>query len=132
VPLPRQRKTEFGVSVVTIRNDLDFLERQGVLRRMRGGAVSTRMLIRVEQGKGRKDRNAMLSPQLLELLRQWWREGRRRGVMLPQGWYGPVPKPPVLIEPEPNGPDLLRLQRPFRAELPTSVPRPPLGSWIKF
>ena len=40
---------------------------------------STRMLIRVEQGKGRKDRNAMLSPQLLELLRLWWREGRRRG-----------------------------------------------------
>ena len=50
---------------------------------------STRMLIRVEQGKGRKDRNAMLSPQLLELLRQWWREGRRRGVMLPQGWLFP-------------------------------------------
>nr|WP_272211542.1 tyrosine-type recombinase/integrase [Marinicella sp. W31]MDC2877438.1 tyrosine-type recombinase/integrase [Marinicella sp. W31] len=45
---------------------------------------STRMLIRVEQDKGRKDRNALLSPQLLELLRQWWREGRRRGVMLPQ------------------------------------------------
>ena len=44
---------------------------------------STRMLIRVEQGKGRKDRNAMLSPQLLELLRLWWREGRRRGVMMP-------------------------------------------------
>ena len=38
------------------------------------------MLIRVEQGKGRKDRNAMLSPQLLELLRLWWREGKRRGV----------------------------------------------------
>src|ERR1700757_989244 len=33
---------------------------------------STRMLIRVEQGKGRKDRNAMLSPQLLVLLRLWW------------------------------------------------------------
>ncbi len=47
---------------------------------------STRMLIRVEQGKGRKDRHAMLSPQLLELLRTWWREGRRRGVMLPQGY----------------------------------------------
>ncbi|MEP4732813.1 tyrosine-type recombinase/integrase, partial [Parvibaculum sp.] len=30
---------------------------------------STRMLLRVEQGKGRKDRNAVLSPQLLELLR---------------------------------------------------------------
>ena len=39
---------------------------------------STRMLIRVEQGKGRKDRNAMLSPQLLDLLRLWWREGKRR------------------------------------------------------
>jgi integrase/recombinase XerD len=45
--------------------------------------------IRVEQGKGRKDRNAMLSPQLLELLRLWWREGQRRGVMLPHGWLFP-------------------------------------------
>lgn len=50
---------------------------------------STRMLIRAEQGKGRKDRNAMLSPQLLELLRLWWREGKRRGVMLPHGWLFP-------------------------------------------
>ncbi len=32
----------FGVSVVTVRNDLDLLERQGVLRRMRGGAVAVR------------------------------------------------------------------------------------------
>jgi integrase/recombinase XerD len=54
---------------------------------------STRMLIRVEQGKGRKDRHAMLSPQLLELLRTWWREGRRRGVMLPQGWLFPGRNP---------------------------------------
>ena len=50
---------------------------------------STRMLIRVEQGKGGRDRNAMLSPQLLELLRLWWREGKRRGVMLPHGWLFP-------------------------------------------
>jgi integrase/recombinase XerD len=50
---------------------------------------STRMLIRVEEGKGRKDRNAMLSPQLLTLLRLWWQEGRRRGVMLPHGWLFP-------------------------------------------
>jgi integrase/recombinase XerD len=41
---------------------------------------SKRMLIRVEQGKGRKDRNVMLSPYLLELLRAWWRVER------PQGW----------------------------------------------
>src|ERR1700687_1431345 len=54
-----------------------------------GDIDSTRMLIRVEQGKGRKDRNAMLSPQLLELLRLWWREGKRRGVMLPHGWLFP-------------------------------------------
>jgi hypothetical protein len=45
--------------------------------------------IRVEQGKGRKDRNAMLSPQLLVLLRLWWRDGKRRGVMLPHGWLFP-------------------------------------------
>ncbi len=50
---------------------------------------SKRMLIRVEQGKGRKDRNAMLSPQLLTLLRLWWEEGKRRGVMLRHGWLFP-------------------------------------------
>jgi site-specific recombinase XerD len=54
---------------------------------------SRRMLIRVEQGKGRKDRHAMLSPQLLGLLRAWWREGKRRGVMLPQGWLFPGQNP---------------------------------------
>lgn len=31
----------------------------------------------------------MLSSQLLELLRLWWREGKRRGVMLPHGWLFP-------------------------------------------
>src|SRR5215207_1676142 len=44
---------------------------------------STRMIIRVEQGKGGKDRNVMLSASLLELLRAWWRAGR------PQGWLFP-------------------------------------------
>jgi integrase/recombinase XerD len=39
---------------------------------------SKRMLLRIEQGKGRKDRYAMLSPQLLELLRDWWRIARPR------------------------------------------------------
>ncbi|SEM73853.1 Site-specific recombinase XerD [Sphingomonas gellani] len=47
---------------------------------------SKRMLIRIEEGKGR---NAMLSPQLLELLRLWWREGKRRSVLLPHGWLFP-------------------------------------------
>ena len=54
-----------------------------------GDIDSERMLLRVEQGKGRKDRHAMLSLQLLERLREWWREGRRRGVMLPHGWLFP-------------------------------------------
>src|SRR4030081_1412077 len=44
---------------------------------------SARMVIRVEQGKGRKDRNVMLSPHLLDLLRAWWKAAR------PQGWLFP-------------------------------------------
>jgi integrase/recombinase XerD len=44
---------------------------------------SKRMVIRVEQGKGRKDRHAMLSPQLLELLRAWWRQCRSQGWLFP-------------------------------------------------
>jgi site-specific recombinase XerD len=44
---------------------------------------SRRMMLRVEQGKGRKDRFAMLSPQLLELLRDWWRVARPAVWMFP-------------------------------------------------
>ena len=44
---------------------------------------SKRMIIRVEQGKGRKDRYVMLSPHLLVLLRAWYRVAR------PQGWLFP-------------------------------------------
>ncbi len=48
---------------------------------------SKRMLLKVEQGKGRKDRLAMLSPQLLELLRDWYRIAR------PQVWLFPGQDP---------------------------------------
>ena len=48
-----------------------------------GDIDSKRMVIRVEQGKGRKDRYVMLSPHLLDLLRAWWKAAR------PQGWLFP-------------------------------------------
>lgn len=40
--------------------------------------------------------------------------------------HGSIPKPLILVEPEPNGPYLLRLERPFRPGFPASVPWPPL------
>ncbi len=48
---------------------------------------SERMTLRVEQGKGQRDRYVMLSPQLLELLRDWWRAAR------PQAWIFPGQNP---------------------------------------
>jgi len=47
---------------------------------------SRRMVIRIEQGKGRRDRYVMLSPKLLAILRQWWRVER------PQTWLFPGKK----------------------------------------
>jgi site-specific recombinase XerC len=58
-----------------------------------GDIDSKRMLLRVERGKRRKDRHAMLSPQLLEVLREWWPEGRRLGALLPRGWLFPGRNP---------------------------------------
>jgi integrase len=52
-----------------------------------------RKVIRVEQGKGRKDRYAMLSPKLHVLLRQWWCDARAKGKMLPGGWLFPGMNP---------------------------------------
>ena len=50
---------------------------------------SQRMTLRVEQGKGSKDRYAMLSPVLLERLRAWWKYAHAQGKMLPGGWLFP-------------------------------------------
>jgi integrase/recombinase XerD len=44
---------------------------------------SKRMTLRVEQGKGQRDRYVMLSPQLLEWLREWWRAARPRAWLFP-------------------------------------------------
>ena len=48
---------------------------------------SARMMLRVEQGKGQRDRDVMLSPQLLQLLREWWKASR------PQVWLFPTQSP---------------------------------------
>ena len=81
-----------------------------------GDIDSERMLLRIEQGKGRKDRHAMLSPQLLERLREWWREGRRLGVLLPGGWLFPRPQSGRAAIDPPAQPSRSRRRR---------------GSWIK-
>ena len=44
---------------------------------------SQRMVIRVEQGKGKKDRYTMLSPKLLEILRDWWLVERPKDWLFP-------------------------------------------------
>ena len=53
-------------------------------------------IIRIEQSKGRKDRNVMLSPKMLDLLRQWWKVRPTRwdtGVPLEERWLFPGHKP---------------------------------------
>jgi integrase/recombinase XerD len=58
-----------------------------------GDIDSERMTLRVERGKGSKDRYAMLSPVLLERLRTWWRFARAQGKMLDGGWLFPGMNP---------------------------------------
>lgn len=48
---------------------------------------SQRMVLRIEQGKGQRDRYVMLSPKLLEILRDWWRASR------PTHWLFPGERP---------------------------------------
>jgi integrase/recombinase XerD len=57
---------------------------------------SAQKIIRVEQSKGRKDRNVMLSPEMLDLLRQWWkaRPSRHDGTtLLQERWLFPGGRP---------------------------------------
>jgi site-specific recombinase XerD len=64
-----------------------------------GDVDGQRMTLRVEQGKGQKDRYAMLSPVLLERLRVWWRVARRQGKMLEGGWLFPGLNPVEPLSP---------------------------------
>jgi site-specific recombinase XerD len=54
-----------------------------------GDIDSQRMVLRVDQGKGHKDRFAMLSPALLQKLRIWWRTAHANGQLLDGGWLFP-------------------------------------------
>ena len=57
---------------------------------------SAQKIIRVEQSKGRKDRNVMLSPETLDLLRQWWQARPTRsdaGTPIEERWLFPGKKP---------------------------------------
>ncbi len=58
-----------------------------------GDIDSSRMVIRVEQGKGGRDRYVMLSPQLLDILRSYWRLAR------PAHWLFPGRDPEHAIHP---------------------------------
>jgi site-specific recombinase XerD len=67
--------------------------RAGEVVRLRAGDIDAAQgIIRIVQGKGRKDRNVMLSKDLLALLRQWWQvrpEGHDKGVPMEQRWLFP-------------------------------------------
>jgi len=52
---------------------------------------SKRMVLRIEQGKGKKDRNGMLSPRLLDVLKEWWLVGQ------PTTWLFPGRDPLLSI-----------------------------------
>jgi site-specific recombinase XerD len=56
---------------------------------------SAQSVIRIEQSKGRKDRNVMLSPETVDLLRQWWkaRRGFDATTPLQECWLFPGRKP---------------------------------------
>jgi site-specific recombinase XerD len=55
-----------------------------------GDIDSERMMVRVEQGKGRKDRYTILSPLLLMELRGYWKQHRSRTWLFPNGKGGPI------------------------------------------
>jgi site-specific recombinase XerD len=58
---------------------------------------SARMVIRVRQGKGKKDRYADLSPSLLAALRAYWKVYHPRAVLFP-GWSGDQPLDPTAVQ----------------------------------
>ena len=91
---------EFFQHVPTIRNRAALMTAYGAGLRVSevvslqvGDIDSQRKLIRIRQGKGKKDRYAMLSPRLLEVLRCWWRSWHpagQRPTTSPENWLRTV------------------------------------------
>jgi site-specific recombinase XerD len=99
VILSQMEVEEFFQHVCTIRYRAALMTAYGAGLRVNevvclqaGDIDSKRMLIRVRQGKGRKDRYAMLSPRLLQVLRAWWRSTGRPGGAAPTEWLFPGPR----------------------------------------
>jgi integrase len=67
-----------------------------------GDIHSERMRIRVEQGKGRRDRDALLSPQLLRMLRDWWKTARPQVWLFPNRLSGFDHVTPRSLRPKPS------------------------------
>ena len=71
--------------------------RAGEIVRLRAGDIDrAQMIIRIVQSKGRKDRHVMLPPEVLSLLRQWWKARPTRydaGVPSQERWLFPGRRP---------------------------------------
>ncbi|MGE5721301.1 MAG: tyrosine-type recombinase/integrase [Sphingomonadales bacterium] len=96
--LDREEVVRFLEGVAGLRNRVALTTayaaglRIGEVVRLKGASIdSKRMLILVENGKGGRDRYAMLSPRLLEILRAYWRRTR------PGVWLFPGQKPGVHV-----------------------------------
>src|SRR6516164_7096618 len=88
VPYPRRIPAVLSVEEVTL------LLRAATAPKYRAGfATAYGAGLRVSEVVALKVGDAMLSPQLLQLLRDWWREGRRRSLLLPAGWLFPGRNP---------------------------------------
>jgi len=74
------------------------MRRQELVRLQIGDIDSDRMLIRVRQGKGRKDRDVMLSPRLLQELRNYWRAANPKPKTYLFPGKGPHPSADVPID----------------------------------
>mgnify|MGYP001554274501 FL=1 len=107
VPLPRKLPIVLTVEEVTRLIDVASPKYQAAFSIAYGAGLrisevvnlkssdidSQRMCIHVEQGKGRKDRYALLSPVLLAKLRDWWRYGKAQHLLLNGGWLFPGQNP---------------------------------------